>query len=493
MSHDIEASYASMELANLVLNNPEFCFSPSNIPEDLSCYAGRETRGNWPHADGVIDLSVKESGHLKDYKIALEFKRPNEGLHGVLTAIGQSHAYISKGYNASVMIVPSEYSGFKEVGKYINKVLDDTSQTNSIGIVTYDRPDLSRVSPFSGKLITHRNFDIRSAIIKSNVIETGRTETQWAHIREGSSDPDAFFKYLQCVKLISSGFVQPAAAIPPNIHAAAQRVRPNLTSEKYISNSPNDGLPDFAWRYFWFRYVLNDETINCWSPFDGKKYKTNDSTSQIFGINGAKKYFFVGRRDSIKNVLCEKLNANQISEEDALDELVKNYFKRAHSYREDIDSGCEHLGFVDSQGRLTDLGYKFVDACERYGNPNEGLPRSIFINALLTEGALGAFLHYVYRISEEQFKDDPLKFALKNLRTEKLNFEQGPYLEWIEDQLANKLHVMRKVSARGGTARKPFQAELAILRSLNLVSDFRVGVGLEINWHSFQESLELFK
>ena len=493
MSHDIEASYASMELANYVLKNPGFFFSSLGLPEDLSCHAGRETRGNWPHADGVIALSVKESGRLKDYKIALEFKRPNEGLHGVLTAIGQSHAYISKGYNASVMIVPSEYSGFKEVGKYINKVLDDTSRTSSIGVITYDKPDLSLVSPFSGKLTNHRNLDIRSSAITSNVIETGRTETQWAHLREGSSDLDGFFKYLQCVKLISSGFIPPPVAIPSEIRDAATRVRPGLSSEKCISNCPNDGLPDLAWRYFWFQYILNENTINCWDPFNGVEYQPNTKNSEIIGSHGEKKFFFVGRKDSIKNKLCEQLNSKKITKNHALDELVKNYYKRAHSYREDIDSGCEHLGFIDSQGRLTNLGYKFVDACERYGNPNEGLPRSIFINALLTEGALGAFLHYVYRISEEEFKKDPLKFSTIKSSTGKLIFNQHSYLAWIEDQLTNQLHVMRKVTPRGGAARQPFQAELAILRSLNLVSDFRVGVGLAINWHSFQESLELFK
>ena len=204
-----------------------------------------------------------------------------------------------------------------------------------------------------------------------------------------------------------------------------------------------------------------------------------------------KKCFFAGRSDSIKEKLCAALNDSTITVDAALERLVKNYFKRAHSYREDIDSGCEHLGFIDGEGRLTDSGYKFVDACERFGNPNEGLPRAIFLNALLNEGSLGAFLHYVHRLSEARFQSDPFAFSDSSLgRTRRPVFNNADYLIWLESEMETKLRVIRKVSRRGGAARRPFQAELAILRNFGIVSrKFRIGVGMVINWPVLQEAM----
>ena len=48
---------------------------------------------------------------------------------------------------------------------------------------------------------------------------------------------------------------------------------------------------------------------------------------------------------------------------------------------------------------------------------------------------------------------------------------------------------MRTVPLRGGQSRKLLQAELAIMRKLNYVSDFRTGVGLIVNWPEVQKAI----
>ena len=209
-----------------LLGTPANCFQAPPAPGRLSGYAAREGRHTWPHADGVIELAVAAGAVSTEYSIAMEFKRPNEGLHGVLTAIGQSHAYLRKGYAGSVMVIPSSYAGFGDPGPYVKDVLDLTSKSEAIGVFTYSRPDMSKVSPFAGKLRIHRPLKIDAAAPIVAAIPHARTETQWAHLREGSSDPDAFFKYLQSVKLLGGGGMEPIVPyIPPLMRAAVERVQ----------------------------------------------------------------------------------------------------------------------------------------------------------------------------------------------------------------------------------------------------------------------------
>ena len=187
----------------------------------------------------MIELAVAAGAGSLEYSIALEFKRPNEGLHGVLTAIGQSHAYLRKGYAGSVIVIPSSYAGFGDPGPYVKDVLDLTSKSEAIGVFTYSRPDMSKVSPFAGKLHIHRTLKIDAAAPIVAAIPHARTETQWAHVREGSTDPDAFFKYLQAVKLLGGGGIAPVAPnIPATMRDAIERVRPQRSPEKYMSNCP---------------------------------------------------------------------------------------------------------------------------------------------------------------------------------------------------------------------------------------------------------------
>jgi hypothetical protein len=199
----------------------------------------------------------------------------------------------------------------------------------------------------------------------------------------------------------------------------------------------------------------------------------------------------VGRTDSPKNRAVAQLVSGSITEDEAWNMYAEKTHSRAHSYREDIDSGLAGIGFLADDGKLTDLGYKFVDACERTGNANAGIALEIFGSSILQNGQLGAFLYYIYKLSEKKFSEDPLAFSTQSTNG-RLSFNQSEYKSWLEDCFQNELFIIRKVSARGGQARQPFQAEMAILRGLGYIKGFRVGVGLEINWPKVQESISYF-
>ena len=60
-------------------------------------------------------------------------------------------------------------------------------------------PDSSQVSPFRDKLTIHKPFLLTLGPIKITT-KTYSIQTQWAHVREGSTEADAFYKYLITVK-----------------------------------------------------------------------------------------------------------------------------------------------------------------------------------------------------------------------------------------------------------------------------------------------------
>ena len=119
MSHDTEAAYASSEVADLIMRNQTAFFGGMGVANAWSVYAGREGGHQWPLADGVI---LAENPSCNDVKIAFEFKRPNEGVHGILTALGQSYAYLEKGYDASIMVIPKEYSSHGAPGQHVSRI-----------------------------------------------------------------------------------------------------------------------------------------------------------------------------------------------------------------------------------------------------------------------------------------------------------------------------------------------------------------------------------
>lgn len=498
MSHDTEAAYASSEVADLIMLNQTNYFGNYGTTGAWSVYAGREGGHQWPLADGVI---LAENATHDDIKIAFEYKRPNEGVHGILTALGQSFAYLEKGYDASVMVIPETYSSHSTPGQHVKRVLESTSPDVPISIYTYKSPNLSATRPFHGKLQCVRDICLpacrtitRTATATAT---TGSVSTLWAHMREGMSHPDAFFRFCQGVKVVSAmGEDLSSIELPTEIVAAVKRIDGDADPYKYLSNTLGDSISDKAWRYAWFNYYFWSGLIPIWNT--ANPYTVNNTTTKIRIDDNTMQGLFSGRTDSIKEKLVRDLNNGVLSEEAAWEEYAKKVRKDAHSYREVIDSGLYHIGYLNPEGTLTELGYKYVEACERVGTPYMGIPMEIFKATVLQNGQYGAMLHYIYKLSEEKFDNDLFAFSERD-RNGHYKFKEQDYLIWIDDYFANELHISKKSTERAGGTRKPFQAELAFLKKMGFVrtigrkAAYRVGVGLEIDWPQVQSSMLYFQ
>lgn len=497
MSHNTEAAYASSEVADMIMHNQSAFFGTMGTPGKWSVYAMREGGHQWPLADGVI---LAENTTNKDIKIAFEYKRPNEGVHGILTALGQSFAYLEKGYDASTIVIPEKYSSHNAPGTHIKRVIDATAPDIPISIYTYAAPDLSALRPFQGKLNCVRDISLpkcRSISSASTASTTGSVSTLWAHMREGMSHPDAFFRYCQAVKIVTAADEDLSKIhIPSKLSDAVKRIDPKADVYKYLSNTPGDTVSDMAWRYVWFRYYFWNDLMPIYrsaSPFI-----VNDTSTRIrLDNSGHYQNLFSGRSDSIKSKLVKRLNVNPSDEDTVWEEYAVKVRKDAHSYREVIDSGLYHIGFLAPGGTLTELGYKYVEACERTANAYASIPMEILKAAVLQNGKYGAMLHYFYKLSEEKFESDLFAFSTKDSKGN-YKFDSGAYLSWLDDEFANTLHLAKKSTVRAGGTRKPFQAELSFLKKMGFVKEkgrsavYRVGVGLEINWPQVQNSMMYF-
>jgi len=491
--HDQFAAWATTELASEYKNNLDKCFASPPLVNSVSITAGREGGRKWPISDGVVAFEVDQKGFNKSYNIAVEMKREAEGLHGILTAIGQSLAYLDKGYSASAIVIPSSYSSHDNPGEHAASIIEKHAPNAPIGVYTYSNPDLSKTSPFSGIIECHRKLQIDPQLKPLSSVNTPKIVTQWGHVREGSSDADAFFKYLQVSnKLSFASPSDPTVNLPPEMLKACKELNSSIDPLKYLSNAPSDSFHDYVWRNFWFDFILTEKVLPMYSTINSGEYHCNSQEIDILLDKDTYKKFFAGRSDSIKDTLCEKLNSRRISLDEAWIEYAKNIRKRAHSLREDIDSGLFSLGLLDDDGKPTSLGSRFITACEKGDGPYDSKPSRILGAALIQNANFSLLLHYIYRLTESALSDDPLRFT-SITENYKIKFNKDEYLEWIEGELANTLGVLRKVSLRsGGKKRKPLTAELAFLEKMGFLRNkrYRVGVGLLIDWPAVESAQE---
>ncbi|PAF19123.1 hypothetical protein, partial [Terribacillus saccharophilus] len=229
-------------------------------------------------ADGVI---VIEENATNKYKLAVEFKRVNEGIHGILTALGQSQAYLKKGYHGTIIIIPAEYSTHSAPGEYLKSVIDLIAENLPIMIFTYSinsEKDLN-INCIRSINLSSVTFDIAEVTNQTSTIST-----QWAHLREGSTEPDTFYRYLQTAKSIDlTELNEPTIQFPNELLYVLPA---DVDPLKYLSNAPGDTYHDFVWRNFWFTYVINERTLPLFTFEDGEN-KVGDASSSLIINDGS--------------------------------------------------------------------------------------------------------------------------------------------------------------------------------------------------------------
>lgn len=494
MSHDLYASWACAEIAHYIRENQCSFFSDCDVNTDWSVAAGREGGRLWPLADAVI--STSNSRTSEQIQIALEFKRINEGLHGTLTAIGQSLAYLHKGYHSSIIVIPENYSSHDQPGQHIKEILDLTTVQNApIGIFTYQGPDVHKVRPFENKISCLRTpLLTTSTLVTNSPNSRPKASTLWAHVREGMSYPDAFYKYCKEVKFVTASLDDIPFNLLPELERAVERVKPGANPIQYLSYTKNNSILDKTWLYTWFKYYFHETLRPIFYKDDiTNEYRVNRESTKILQSSDKYANFLSGRNDSIKEVLVKKLNKQEISEDTAWEYYVEKIRKQAHSYREVIDSGLYHLNLIDPDGKLTKAGYAFVDAADKENTVYGSSSMQILRGTSLIYGNFSTFLHYIYRISEESFLND--SFAFTSRTDERLAFDSQSYKAFLFEKMRNELSLILTSSARSSAnPRKAFQAEIPYLKHLgiitNITSPFRTGVGLMINWPIVQESID---
>lgn len=504
-THNAEADFAASELARMFAADPHICYSSGTCPTAISSNASYEPSSSpWPKADALVSLLEPGTGTQRD--IAVEYKRQQEGVHGLLTAIGQAHSYIHKGYSGAAIVVPSAYTTLSNPAQYVSDVLNLVSENKAIGVFRTEAPDLSSPTPYAGRLHTVRPLQLITTPSTTHAA-AAHPKTQWVHMREGSTTRDAFFRFLQIAKRLSASEAPAGPHIPAELSAAIERLAPGRDPAAYLANTADDRFLTRVWRTFWFEWLATRDVLQPWKITENG-YAPPGAFTKILKDDGSGfSQMFEGRADGLKENLAALLNAGEIDEPKAWElfaigiqrtgrQKKQGIRDRAHSYREDLDSSLMQLRWIDSDGRPSDYGYRYMTICERYGGANSPAALEYVGASLLQTGRYGSFLHYVHRLSEQKFASDPLAFTRASPRgiPEFNEASYGEYLAYLEDRMADDLKVLRKVSGRSRPrVRTPFQAELTLLRNYGFVSKtrYRLGLGIPIDWEHVVQSLNI--
>ncbi len=482
MKHDVEAAFAASELADLYDKNQKNMFKVFKRPGTWIMTAGASPDRNWPYPDGMISAS---NGKKADVQVALEYKRPNEGVHGVLTALGQAFAYISKGYQGTAIVIPNSYPACKDPAKQIMQFINAANTNAPIGVYTYNSSiKRAGTTTFKGNLKEERPLKFSTGKVKS-IAGASKDSTIWVHFREGSSEFDDVYKYCLTAKQLDESAAEKLSdyKLPKKLTSAVKRLG-IADVHAYLSSSVSSPTPkNRIWRAYWFSYMATTGVLQLYDK-KGKTYYVHSENSKVKTWQGNNRTFFT----QAKKRIVAKLNSGSITEDDAWEEFAKNIKSRAHSYRIDIEAFVYGIGFTSQDGRLSQLGYIYVNSSK--GDAFDDITKRIFAGACLNNGNINVFLQFLHSVTEEKLKNNSLEWATAKLDS-KGNvigylFDDKKYCSDVEDEFKN-LHIIKKVSKRTGTRRPPLKAELTLLKQIGVTDGkYRVGAGLPIEWSEVQ-------
>lgn len=386
-------------------------------------------------------------------------------------------------------------------------VLNEISGSRSIAVFSYEAPDTTSATPFADRIQCIRPlvFDPRGTRLRPG---SHGPKTQWVHMREGSTTRDAFFRFLQVAKRLSADPGTARPVLRAEIVAAVGRLAPGRDPVEYVTNTADNRFLTRVWQLFWLEWLATPEVLTPWR-IDAGVYSPPGAKTRVLRDDGAGySQIWEGRVNGLKESIAALLNSGAIDKSRGWELFIggisagvggqnkQGVRDRAHSYREDIDSALAQLQWIEHDGLPTDQGYRYMTICERYGGANSQAAIDYTGATLIQTGRYASFLHYIHRLSERKFEEDPLAYTRLGPDGRPV-FNEDSYWEYLQDietKMANELRVLRKVSGRARPrARTTFQVELTLLRNYGFVSParHRLGVGVPIDWEQVVQALNV--
>jgi len=262
-----------------------------------------------------------------------EFKPPTENKRGILTGLGQVIAYLNSS-NLAFLVIPERLDDF-EMGDYMDKLFNDhLSGHLPVGLITYANNDASSVT-------LRRNVDAIVNPTNFNGRANRRFWAKWVDL-----PVPLFHLILHCYYLKKVGIVRG--------DAFAYCYSKYLVPRRVLKTLQPVGIPDLA-----------GDTIR--TAADQKEVKYFEKKLALYRpLTGA------ARAAAFQKLRTDVSTAH----------VGDNYYQ---SIRKNLNTFVKHVGCIDSEGGLTDTGFRMYHLGLVNG-PNSKLFRDYFARLLLLTG-----------------------------------------------------------------------------------------------------------